>query len=128
VNGKLRSRRQFNLVYEQGRKAVGRHVIVFALPRAQPLAPGDPAASGGVASGIVASRKVGPAVRRNRAKRVVRVALQILRSELRRPLWIVLVARASAAKSELRSQDVTTDLREQLSRLDLLGADGSPPC
>ena len=66
--------------------------------------------------GFVASRKVGIAVRRNRAKRVLRAAfaaIEIEQPEL--PGWIVLVARRDAAA--LKSGEIAVLLRNVLGVL-----------
>ncbi|MHB1306555.1 MAG: ribonuclease P protein component [Limisphaerales bacterium] len=56
-------------------------------------------ADGGVGSrlGVIASRRVGPAVVRNRARRLLREAFRLHQGLLRQPLSIVLVARPSIA-------------------------------
>jgi ribonuclease P protein component len=126
VRRSLRTRRQFTEVYDGGRKAVGRTLIAFVLCRTPPLDPSDPASEGGFAIGVVASRKVGPAHRRNRAKRVLRAALQPLVARLRRPVWIVLVARSAAADPDIRSHDVRAELESLLVRLDMLSPVSSP--
>lgn len=58
----IRQRADFQKVYDRGRKHQGRYMMVFTLPRA------------GQATrlGIAATRKMGIAVERNRAKRLVR--------------------------------------------------------
>jgi ribonuclease P protein component len=58
----IRQRTEFQQVYDRGRKHQGRYMIVFTLPRA-----GHP-----TRLGIAATRKMGIAVERNRAKRLVR--------------------------------------------------------
>ena len=58
----IRLRAEFQQVYDRGRKHHGRYMIVFTLPRA-----GQP-----TRLGIAATRKMGIAVERNRAKRRVR--------------------------------------------------------
>jgi ribonuclease P protein component len=58
----IRQRAEFQHVYDRGRKHQGRYMIVFTLPR-----PGLPSRLG-----IAATRKMGIAVERNRAKRRVR--------------------------------------------------------
>jgi RNase P protein component len=60
----LRSKSEFRKVYEEGVKRVGRYLVLYLLP-----AEDD-------ASAVVASRKVGGAVKRNRAKRLLREALR----------------------------------------------------
>lgn len=54
---------QFQKVYREGVKRIGRLLVVYLLPADE------------YARGIVASRKVGGAVRRNRAKRLMREAM-----------------------------------------------------
>ncbi len=58
----IRQRAEFQQVYDRGRKHQGRFMIVFTLPR-----DGQPSRLG-----IAATRKLGIAVERNRAKRLVR--------------------------------------------------------
>jgi ribonuclease P protein component len=58
----IRQRADFQHVYDRGRKHQGRYMIVFTLPR-----DGRP-----TRLGIAATRKMGIAVERNRAKRRVR--------------------------------------------------------
>jgi ribonuclease P protein component len=59
----IRQRAEFQQVYDRGRKHQGRFMLVFTLPRdgQQPAR-----------LGIAATRKLGKAVERNRAKRLVR--------------------------------------------------------
>jgi ribonuclease P protein component len=58
----IRQRAEFQAVYDKGRKHQGRHMLIFSLARE-----GQPARLG-----IAATRKMGIAVERNRAKRRVR--------------------------------------------------------
>jgi ribonuclease P protein component len=58
----IRQRSEFQEVYDRGRKHQGRHWLLFTLARA-----GQP-----TRLGIAATRKLGIAVVRNRAKRLVR--------------------------------------------------------
>jgi len=70
--------------------------------------------------GISASKKIGGAVARNRAKRVIREALRLLMKEhrLKTGYLIVIAAREQAAVCKM--QDVQRDLQKALIRLDML--------
>lgn len=116
MKGTLKARRQFEQVYERGRKAVGSHLVAFVLLDA-------PAPGGGPATlvGIVASRKVGNAVERNRAKRVLRAAFARHRTALPPGTLIVLVARRALIEDAARSDQVAGELERLLERLQVVG-------
>jgi len=84
---------QFRYCYDGGRKLVTRHAVVFLRTPAQP---------DGLRVGVVASRKVGGAVRRNRAKRLLRESARALAHRwIDRDMWVVLVAKASIVDRSL---------------------------
>jgi len=116
VRGTLRTRRHFGHVYESGRKAVGALCVVYAHePGAE-----ERAELGDLAVGVVASRKVGNAVRRNRAKRLLREANRGLQDRVRRPCWLVLIARRAAAERGVTSGQVSDELETLLHELGCL--------
>lgn len=68
--------------------------------------------------GVITSRKVGPAVTRNRARRLLREAFRLNQHNFAHPLELVLVARASiVGKSR---QQVEQDLLRTLQKAGLL--------
>ena len=97
----LRKPWQFRHTYRVGKKVTSRFAILFYHHSGEP--------DDGPRFGFVASKKVGGAVNRNRAKRLLREAVAAAADRLTaRDLWIVLVARSSIV--ECRYEDVATEL------------------
>lgn len=71
--------------------------------------------------GVIAGRRVGIAVKRNRARRVLREAVRAMRSRLRadRPAEILLSARARAA--EAKTPEIAKELEALFIAQGLLG-------
>jgi ribonuclease P protein component len=111
VKGTLRSRAQFRRVYDHGEKRVGKYVVLFVLA---------PEIEGRTQVGVVASRKVGDAVRRNRAKRVLRSAYREVLPMMTKSCELILVARRSVVDPEVRSDMVQAELRAHLKGLGYL--------
>jgi ribonuclease P protein component len=96
----LRRGREFDLVYRTGRKQACPALVVFHL-----------ASAPDARVAFVASRKIGGAVQRNRAKRLLRAAFARLEAD-QPGGWVVLVARREIV--EMKSDQVTGQLREAL--------------
>ena len=91
---RLQHGHQFRLVYDRGRRFPGRLLVLLVLD--EPPAP--PAAR---AVGVVTSRKVGNAVVRNRARRLLREAYRLNKHKLKSNLQIVLIARSAIREKKL---------------------------
>ena len=89
---RLRYRGEFEKAYEQGRRMVSRFFVGFLLRRE----------SGPLRLGVVASRRVGGAVRRNRAKRLLREVYRRNRPASMASVDLVLVARRSIVEASYR--------------------------
>jgi ribonuclease P protein component len=96
---------QFRRAYEHGRKYTGRLFVLYVVDNP----PEPPGALSGVhrALGVVTSRKVGGAVARNRARRLLREAYRRNKQKLKANLQMVMVART--AINGKRFQDVEAE-------------------
>jgi len=108
LDSRLRRRSEFQLVYQRGVRVAGRCLVVFGLCQ-----PGR-----GCRLGITATRKIGSAVVRNRARRRVR---ELFRRHQPCGLWegdvVVNVRRACAeAPWQELEQDFTQCLAKIISR------------
>jgi ribonuclease P protein component len=103
---RIRRRGEFQRVFDAGRRAHGRYLTIIAAP-----APGPDSRLG-----IVASKKLGGAVVRNRAKRLIR---QVFRTEITpdRPSDLVIIPKHSALQVVIA--ELATDYRVTLRRLNL---------
>ncbi len=113
---RLRRNPEFQRVYREGKSYPGRYIVLFVL-----RAPDAP-----LRAGFVAGRRVGNAVHRNRAKRLLREAFRLRKAGLHaRGYELVLVARRGCG--EARFEDVDRELAGLLERVGLAGESSVAP-
>jgi ribonuclease P protein component len=98
----------FRETYEQGRRWTGRYMVLW-------LRSGEGAA---LRLGVVSSRKVGGAVARVRARRLLREAYRRIRYRFSGPYDVILVSRRSLL--EARWEDINRELLDLAQKAGLL--------
>jgi ribonuclease P protein component len=107
---KLTANWQFRKVYGEGEKLVSDYAVVFYYR--------NPEEHEGPRFGVVASSRVGSAVERNRAKRLLREAARSFAGKLNHAdLWIVLVAKSNIVSRT--SREVVDDVGRAMAEAGL---------
>jgi len=104
----LKNDYEFRRAYGRGKNAVSAGLVVYCLKRKK----------GGVRVGITTGKKVGNAVARNRARRLIREAVRRCECDIRGSWDIVLVARTRTPY--LKMQDVHRELHKALAGMGML--------
>ena len=111
----LRHNREFQKVYARGKSMAHPLLVTYVMAHR----------GAGLRYGITTSKKVGGAVQRNRARRVVKAAFQSLLPELSGGATVVFVCRTRTALCKM--QDVRAAMRKALRSAELLPAGETTP-
>jgi len=101
---RLRENRAFRTVFAQGKSFPGKAVVVYAL-------------SGSPRYGFIASKKVGSAVQRNRAKRLMREVVRLHLGNFPKDMQIIFIARPTI--KGLSYREVEKSIMQTLQRAKL---------
>ena len=112
----------YSKTYKSGKRFVGSYVAVYVLRdlKAAKLRKANPEKKEINRLGLAVSKKIGGAVVRNRAKRVIRAAYDSLRDEL--PTGNLIVISARGAIVGRKSTEVAAQLRTAFERLGMLSS------
>ena len=102
LNERIRRLTELKHVYEQGTRVHGRYSTIFVLPNNQPFG----------RLGIAATKKLGGAVQRNRAKRLIREIFR--RNKIASGFDVVVVPRRELLQASLSA--IEADYRSTLER------------
>jgi len=104
---------QFRAVYRKGAREVGKKVVICYLREGRE----------GILPGFVASRKIGKATRRNRAKRLMREIFRRLEPRItEQHLWIVFIA--SFRPEHTNYEELFEDIESSMTRAGLISTHG----
>lgn len=124
----IRENHLFVKAYTGGRRAPAKSCTVYVLKdrKARRIMKDRPDKQYINRIGITASKKIGGAVQRNRAKRVIREALRLIMREyaLKTGYLIVIAAREKATVCKM--QDVKRDVQSALMRLSMIVPPSEP--
>lgn len=106
----INSNKEFQYLYRKGAAVAGRYCIAYFKKR------GSRGSNSreGIRLGITASKKVGNAVQRNRARRVIRASFESIAPSLFQNLDIVIVARSAIVGEEVKSGNVKSFFEQRL--------------
>ena len=112
----------YQKAYARGRRAAAKTVCVYVLgdKNARALRAANPLKQTVNRVGISASKKIGGAVERNRAKRVIRRAYQLTDAQIGVKKGFLVVITARSAATECKMQDAQRDLQYCLRKLGML--------
>ena len=121
-NVAIKEHHLYDKAFRRGKRGVGRYVAVYVLRdlKAEKLKKAHPQKIYVNRLGLSVSKKLGGAVERNRAKRVIRAAYDSVKAELKAGNLIVISPRSAIAGA--KSTDVARELERIFGELGLLSS------
>ncbi len=104
----LKQNKDFRRLYYRGKNKASSCIVTYVMKNR----------SGKTSYGITTGKKIGNAVKRNRARRLIRTAFSELEQRLNSSYDIVFVARTKT--SQVKMQEVKAQMEEQLKALGAL--------
>lgn len=104
----LKQNKDFRRLYYRGKSKASSCIVTYVMKNR----------SGEISYGITTGKKIGNAVKRNRARRLIRAAFSELEHRLNNSYDIVFVARTRT--SQVKMQEVKAQMEEQLKALGAL--------
>ncbi len=104
----LKENRAFKRIYAKGKSYVAPNLVMYTMKNRV----------GFTRVGITTSKKIGKAVQRNRARRVIREAYRQINSNTNRNLDIVFVARGRTTKAKM--QEVMKEMKYSMKKAGII--------
>ena len=105
---KINKNRDYKKIYSRGKSMASPVVVTYLLKSKLPA----------VRFGITTSKKIGNAVKRNRARRIIRAAFAELKNKVKNGYDFIFVARSKTCF--VKTQDVLKDMKIHLEKLGAL--------
>lgn len=109
----------YNKAYQRGQRSSGKYTSVYLLRdyAAKRIMKANPQKKYVNRLGIAVSKKIGGAVQRNRAKRIIRAAYRNIEKDLKTGYLVVISARP--AINGMKSTDIEKELRKSFEKLNM---------